>query len=175
MASTVLATEVQSMNVHPTGGAVPIQLENMYSGMVLSVTPIRYSRYTTTSTGYASGILFGGTFEKLRADTYIRATCTVFGNGFQSGNCAVGMKLDNSWDYGCAYQYDGVWAQQTQMIFGTSYWTSVMQGVHNISVGWNTINNSSNERPFTTLNPNNNQDARNQQFVSTILVYEVYP
>lgn len=172
MVSKVLATELQSTTVN-AAGPVPIQLENMYSGMVLAVTPIRYSRRVTTSTGYASGMLFGGTFEKLRADTYIRATCTVFGQGPQSGDCGVGMKLDNSWDYGCAYQYDG--SSYTQILFGTSYWTGIAKGTHNIGVGWNTVNNSSNERPFTTLNPNTSEDGRNQQFISTILVYEVYP
>jgi hypothetical protein len=81
------------------------------------------------------------------------------------------------WDYGMAYQYDGAWSSvnQTTIVFGQAQWTSVAAGSHTMSFGWNTRDGNTNNRPFNNLNPNSSDDSRNQQMVSRIVVYEVYP
>jgi len=120
--------------------------------------------------------LFGNNFTKLRSDTDIFATCTVYGSGYSSGNCGVGMKLNSTWQFGCGYQYDGSWSstQQTTIIIGSGYWSTPPVGTTSIYFGWKTAN-SSNERPFNYFNPNASEDARNQQHISSIVVYEVMP
>lgn len=126
--------------------------------------------------------LFSGTFTKLRSDTVLRASATVFGAGYSSGNCGVGLVLDFgtpsvNWDFGMAYQYDGAWSstQQTTMVFGQCQWSSIPSGSHTIGFGWKPASGGTGERPFVTLNPNASDDSRNNQMVSRIVVYEVYP
>ena len=95
------------------------------TGMPIAINVISYNTRTATSSNETNKgfVIFGGNFTKLRNDTVLRASCTVFGAGFYSGNCGVGMVLDfntsnEQWDYGCAYQYDGAWvsAQQTTIV-----------------------------------------------------------
>ena len=120
----------------------------------------------------------GGTFTKLRSDTLLIATCTALGAGFQSGNCGVGLRLDNDsfWDYGIGYQYDGAWSQsyQTTIITGHHSWTGIAAGLHTINFGWNSVNAGA-EKPFHFMNANASDDARNRQMISSIFVYEVAP
>lgn len=87
------------------------------------------------------------------------------------------MVLDGlNWDYGCGYQYDGLWGtSQTTVITGTARWTGAVEGIHNVGFGWNPANSATAERPFTNFNPNYLDDARNQQMISSIVVYEVFP
>ena len=152
-----------------------IVLNNMPSGFVLSTTTIRDSTRVAMSATTGAVIAFGGSFTKHRADTAIMATCTVFGAQYYSGNCGVGLRLDSSWDYGCAYQYDGAWGtSQTTIVVGQGYWTGIGAGSHTMSFGWNPADSSTN-RPFVYLNPNSTDDSRNRQMVSSIIVYEVYP
>ncbi len=144
------------------------------AGTLINSTIIRNSTRSTVTPG-PSGTLFTGTFVKEIASSRIIAECTVFGAYYASGNCGVGMYINNyGWDYGTAYQYDGLYGtEQTTIIFGTGTWTGVAVGTQTIGFGWNTINNSAGERPFYYFNPNNTNDARNQQMVSSITVYEV--
>lgn len=160
-----------------------LSFEGAPTGMPLAINVISSNTRTSISTGFR-GICFSGSFTKLRNDTIIRATATVFGAGFFSGNCGVGLVLDNGtaierWDYGMAYQYDGAWSstQQTTMVFGQTQWAGVAAGGHTIAFGWNVASGSSdtNNRPFNFLNPNSSDDVRNNQMVSRIVVYEVYP
>lgn len=158
-----------------TGGT--LVLNGVDKGFIWSMNTIRYGTRTAVG-GAKSAILFSGTFYKFRDDTDIVATCTVFGDGYNSGNCGTGMVLDNtSWDYGTAYQYDGAWSatQQTTMVFGTAQWRGVAAGNHLVGFGWNSISTGSTaEKPFNYINPNSsNGDARNQQMVSSIVVYEI--
>lgn len=159
-----------------TDGVSKIILDNMPSGYVIASTTIRNSTRTAMSAVVGAGTVFGGSFTKQRSDTNIVATCTVFGAQYDSGNCAVGLKLDSTWDYGCAYQYDGAWtrANQTTIIIGQGFWTGITAGSHTMTFGWNSADSSTN-RPFVYLNPNNSDDSRNQQMVSSIIIYEVYP
>ena len=86
--------------------------------------------------------------------------------------------IDSSnWDYGVAYQYDGAWSStiQTTIIVGHSYWTGVTAGAHTIGFGWKTADAGASNRPFNILNPNSTEESRNQQMVSTIILYEIYP
>lgn len=119
----------------------------------------------------------GGTFTKVRSDTVIIATSTVFGAGFSAGNCGVGLRMNaSSWDHGMAYQYDGQWSttQQTTPIIGTHRWTGLAAGNHTVYWGWNVVGGGAN-KPFNFLNPDNNDDVRNYQMISSIIVYEVAP
>ena len=158
-----------------------LTIENANTGMPLAINVISSNTRTSISTSNKL-TLFSGTFTKLRNDTVLRATSTVFGAGYYSGNCGVGLVLDfgtanERWDYGMAYQYDGAWSasQQTTMVFGQTQWTGVSSGSHTISFGFNTADGGSGNRPFNILNPNSSDDVRNNQMVSRIVVYEVYP
>jgi hypothetical protein len=158
-----------------------LSFENANAGMPLAINVVSSNSRTSVSTSNRTTI-FSGTFTKLRADTVLRATSTVFGAGYFSGNCGVGLSLDfgtanERWDYGMAYQYDGAWSstQQTTMVFGQCQWTGVSAGSHTVAFGWNTADGSTNNRPFSILNPNSSDDVRNNQMVSRIVVYEVYP
>ena len=151
-----------------------ITMNDMPPGFVLSTTTIRNSTRVAMSATTGAVIAFDGSFTKHRSDTAIMATCTVFGATFYSGNCAVGMRLDSTWDYGCAYQYDGAWGtSQTTIVVGQGYWTGISAGSHTMAFGWNPADSSTN-RPFAYLNPNSADDSRNRQMVSSIIVYEVY-
>ena len=120
--------------------------------------------------------LFGDNFTKLRSDTDIFATCTVYGSDFEAGNCGVGMKLNSTWQFGCGYQYDGAWVDgmQTTIIIGTGYWSTPPAGASSIYFGWKPADSDS-TLPFAVFNPNETADSRNQQFISSIVVYEVMP
>ena len=172
MAAILSVDRIQSRD-----GVSKLLLENMPSGYVLASTIIRSSTRTAVSTA-AESVIFSGSFTKQRADTNLAATCTVFGAGYYSGNCGVGMRIDSSnWDYGVAYQYDGAWSStiQTTIIVGHSYWTGVTAGAHTIGFGWKTADAGASNRPFNILNPNSTEESRNQQMVSTIILYEIYP
>ena len=124
----------------------------------------------------AEFIAFNGNFTKLRSDTDLIATCTVYGHFRVSGNCGVGMVIDRAyWDHGCGYQYDVGWTDgsQTIIVTGSSRWTGIPSGTRNIGFGWKTFNRASGDRPFSFLNPFNNPDPRNQQFISSIFVFEI--
>ncbi|MEK9694148.1 MAG: hypothetical protein VW270_00210 [Candidatus Poseidoniales archaeon] len=145
------------------------------SGHVVSNIMIRHGEQLSVP-GAGTLKLFGGDFEKKRHDTDIFATCTVFGAYYYSGNCGVGLCLNGQWDYGVAYQYDGQWTRddQTTIIVGSCLWSNVQKGNCRIDFGWNSRTGSG-ERPFGYLNPNHERDGRNQQMISSIIVYEVMP
>jgi hypothetical protein len=120
-------------------------------------------------------IAFSGSFTKILSNSIIIATSTVLGNGFSSGNCGVGLRLNNTWDFGSGYQYDGQWTQahQTTIVISTGRWTGVAAGVHTMGWGWLPANGTNN-RPFDFLNPNTaSGEPRNQQMTSSIVIYEV--
>jgi hypothetical protein len=167
--------KVNSIQLAP--GSTSMTMNNMQQGFILSSTTIRNSTRTALSLS-AYYVIFSGTFTKLRADSTIFATCNVFGDGYYSGNCGVGMQIDSTsnWDYGCHYQYDGSWgAYQTTTISGQCQWTGISAGSHTIGFGWKCANGSATDRPFVNFNPNNTtpSETRNQQMVSSIYVYEV--
>lgn len=167
--------KVDSIQLAP--GSSVMTLNNMQPGFILSSTAIRNS--TRTALSISSGAtIFSGTFTKLRGDSTLIATCTVFGDGFYSGNCGVGMFIDSTsnWDYGCGYQYDGSWSStiQTTVVNGQSQWTGISAGIHTIGFGWKCANGSATDRPFSYVNPNTaNSETRNQQMISSIFVYEI--
>lgn len=146
-------------------------------GHIIGVNVIRSS--TRTSVGYsASSTIVSGSFTKLRGDTTLVASCTIYGCQYSSGTCGVGMNIDGSnWDYGSGYQYDGSWSStgQITIVTGTARWTGITAGSHTVGFGWQPVNGSTGERPFGILNPNSSDESRNQQCVSSITVYEVMP
>ena len=134
------------------------------SGHVVSNIMIRHGEQISVP-GAGTLKLFGGDFEKKRHDTDIFATCTVFGAYFYSGNCGVGLCLNGQWTRD----------SQTTIIVGSCLWSNVQKGDCRIDFGWNTYNGSSGDKPFLYLNPNHERDGRNQQMISSIIVYEVMP
>ena len=145
------------------------------SGTVISSTVIRNGTRTSISTS-ATGILFSGYHNKLldRNGSYLIIRSSVFGAQYSAGNCGTGVRIGSTWDYGAAYQYDGSWSstQQTTCIYGYHIFTDVDAGSRNIEFGWNARDGGSN-RPFAIFNPNNNDDARLRQIISTMYVQEV--
>lgn len=157
-------------------GVSKLTLNNMQSGFILGSAIFRYGTRAALPTS-ADTTIFGGTFTKQRADTNIFATCTVFGAGYYSGNCGVGMKLDSTWHFGTGYQYDGAWSASNQVtvITGQGYWTGLAAGAHTLNWGWKVADGGTGNKPFNYINPNSNDDSRLQQIVSSIIVYEIYP
>ena len=183
MPLTLAVDQIQPVSA----GSKYLDWQGVPTGMPVAINVISYNIRTGLSNG-ANVTVVGGSFTKLRNDTTIRATCTVFGAGFYSGNCGVGLVIDYGsvntyglpnarWDFGLAYQYDGAWisAQQTTLIMGHCQWTGISAGAHTMSFGWNPADNTSSNKPFSYLCPNTNDDVRNQQMVSRIVVYEVAP
>jgi hypothetical protein len=168
--STILTNSILDLTNQP--------LATNGSGNIISMNTVRSSVRTTMPTTNTH-IAFNGNFTKLRSDTHLIATCTVYGAGYVSGNCGVGMVIDSTaWDHGCGYQYDGLWSNTAQVtiVIGTSRWTGIPSGTRNIGFGWRTFNGSATDKPFNFLNPNTSDaDARNRQFISSIVIYEVIP
>lgn len=151
-----------------------VDIDNLQNGGVISLTVIRNSTRIAISTA-TQAVAFSGTFKKFKANTIIRSTCTVFGDGYYDGNCGVGMVINGSlWDHGCAYQYDGSWSAtlQTTVITGSSIWSNIGIGTHTIGFGWRPANAVA-SKPFNYINPSSSTESRNQQMSSTIFVYEV--
>jgi len=175
MALTVAVDQIQPYS------SSYLSWEGVPTGMPLAINVI--SNSTRTSIGNSGNVqIMSGSFTKLRSDTVIRATSTIFGCQFNSGNCGVGCVIDYGntnarWDYGMAYQYDGSWSStlQTTCVFGHHLWSGITAGTHTMGFGWNPANGSTGEAPFKIFNPNNSDDGRNQQMVSRIVIYEVYP
>ena len=93
---------LESVNVQPS---VNLSNATFPSGHIIQSFVIQNGTRSTVSTS-GEATLFGDTFTKLRSDTDIFTTCTVFGCDYESGNCGVGMKLNSTWHFGCGYQYD---------------------------------------------------------------------
>lgn len=151
-------------------------ISNFPSGMVIGSAIIRSSARTSISVAQ-SGILFSGTYTKILGalDSYLIIRSSIFGAQFSSGNCGTGVRVDSTWDYGAAYQYDGAWSgtEQTTVIWGYHVFTGFAAGARTVGFGWNTADGSSNDRPFAILNPNSSDDVRNQQMISSMLVQEI--
>jgi hypothetical protein len=171
MASVLKVDKLKSRD-----GVSKLTLNNMQSGFILGSAIFRNGTRSAVS-GAAEATLFGGSFTKQRSDTVLIATNTVFGAGYYSGNCGVGMKLDNTWHFGTGYQYDGAWSATAQVtvINGQGYWSGIAAGSHTLYWGWKCADGGAGNRPFNYFNPNSNDDSRLQQVVSSMIVYEVYP
>ena len=168
----VLMSSTSSLSSANLTGALPASV--VPSGGVIAMSTVRSS--TRTSMPSTSNyVAFSGSFIKQRADSVIIATSTVFGNSFNSGNCGVGLKLDSTWDFGSSYQYDGAWSGplQTTIVIGTGRWEGFAAGSHTMGWGWFPANNAAN-KPFDFLNPNAaNGELRNNQVISSIVIFEV--
>jgi len=180
MALTLAVDQIQPVSTT----AKYIDWQGVPTGMPIAINVVSYGIRTSLSTNEANKGFqaFSGNFTKLRNDTVLRATCTVFGSTFYSGNCGVGLVLDfntsnEQWDYGVAYQYDGQWtsSQQHTLVMGHSQWTGIRAGQHSMGFGWKPADGGAGNRPFSILCPNNNDDSRNQQEYSRIVIYEVAP
>lgn len=174
MASILKVDQLQS-----TDGTTKIQFANVPQGFVVQSKVISNSTKTAIPNA-GEQIYFSDTFTKLRSDTNIVAIANVFGSIYSSGNCGVGIKFGDYWDFGSAYQYDGQWAPyQVTIIIGTGYWDartySIPAGSYTVAFGQKPVSGYTSERPFEYLNPNGAVDPRNPQLTSTITVYEIAP
>jgi hypothetical protein len=167
-----------------SAGSKYLDWQGVPTGMPIAINVITYGTRTSLSgnEAYKGKVLFGDYFTKLRNDTILRATTTVFGASFSAGNCGVGAVIDfntanEQWDFGTGYQYDGAWTQSQQMtlITGHHQWTGIRAGRHLMSYGWYPAGNNSGNLPFNIFCPNNNDDGRNQQTQSRIVIFEVAP
>jgi hypothetical protein len=148
------------------------------SGTVISSAIIRNGTRTALS-NTSMATLFSGTFNKVLGanESYLIVRASVFGAGYSSGNCGVGCYIDstNNWDYGASYQYDGSWSSTNQIttIIGIHVFTGYAAGARTIGFGWKTANGSATDRPFVYFNPNNSDDGRLNQVISSMYVQEV--
>ena len=168
----VLMSSTSSLSSANLTGALPASV--VPSGGVIAMSTVRSSTRTSMPTT-SNYVAFSGSFTKQRTDSVIIATSTVFGNGFSAGNCGVGLRLDSTWDFGSAYQYDGAWSQvdQITIVVGTGRWEGFAAGSHTMGWGWFPANNAAN-KPFDFLNPNAaNGELRNNQVISSIVIFEV--
>lgn len=160
-------------NIVINGSLSGVSKGSLPAGTVLNMGQIRFGTRTFLS-DTNSAIYFSGSITKESSSSKIIATCTLFGADYHSGNCGVGMQLNGVWDFGCGYQYDAAWndGMQTTIYNGIGEWTGLNAGTYTLGVGHKHINGSTG-KPFGRINPNNSDDSRNQQMVSTITWYEV--
>ena len=149
---------------------------------VIDVNIIENSTRTVWGNHSNGQVFFSGNFTKRLASTKLIATTTSFWAGYYSGNAGMGLKLvadsTDYWRYGVGYQYDGAWSanNQTTIVVGQGSWDGIPAGTHTMGLGQNAANGGANEKPGYCMNPNSNTtygEARNQQFVSSIIIYEV--
>jgi hypothetical protein len=180
---------IQADYVMPANLSLPLMLQNMPPGYIVSSHVIRedrtialnsYNNAFSTTPAY----IFGGTIKKYRSDTDLVATFNGFACGFNEGNGGLGLVLNkNEWDYGVAYQYDGQWdgTNQTTLVLGSGYWPASLAaaGNHTIHFGQNYASVSTGSHfcaNFNAIHPQNGiTDNRLMGYTSTIHVYEIIP
>ena len=159
-----------------------LTLPTVNDSRVIDVSIIENSTRTIWGSFANGQIFFSGNFTKRLASTKIIATTTSFWAGYYSGNAGMGLKLTaNStdyWRYGVGFQYDGGWSanSQTTIVVGQSSWDGIPAGTHTMGLGTNCADGGANNKPGYCMNPNSNAtygESRNQQFVSSIIIYEV--
>jgi hypothetical protein len=168
MTSAIQLDTIQSSS----GGRVVINAP-VGSGAVLATTVIRNSTRTAISALYNTAH-FSGSFTKTTSTSNLVVVGTVFGGQYNDGNGALGFVLDGTtWDFGAAYNYDGVWTKvyTTIQCFGQGYFQNISAGSHTMGWGVKAFNGAT-TRPYETLNPNGSDDGRNGQFISTLIIYE---
>ena len=143
-------------------------------GLVLATTVISNSTRTATSLAFNLTV-FSGSFTKTTSTSNILVTGSVVGGQYNDGAAGVGFVLDGTtWDWGTAYNYDGVWtnANAIVQVVGTGYFTGVTAGAHTMGWGWRAATGGA-SRAFNIFNPNNADDGRNGQFISSLIIYEI--
>jgi len=168
MTSAIQLDTIQST----AGGRITINAP-VGSGLILATTVIRNSTRTAISAVYNTAH-FSGSFTKTTSTSNLVVVATVIGGQYNDGNGAHGFVIDGTiWDFGAAYNYDGVWTNiyTTVQCIGTGYFQNISAGSHTMGWGVKAFNGTT-TRPYNYLNPNGTDDARNGQFISTLVVYE---
>ena len=169
-----MTSAIQLDTIQSTAGGRVVINAPVGSGLILSTTTIRNSTRTAISAVYNSAH-FSGSFTKTTSTSNLVVTATVLGGQYNDGNGACGFVIDGTtWDFGAAYQYDGVWSQvyTTIQCIGTGYFQNISAGSHTMGWGVKAFNGST-TRPYNYLNPNGTDDARNGQMISTLIIYEI--
>ena len=162
--STTIDATALTGNLPAISGA---SLTGITTGKILQVASVEDGTREAFSTS-ADYWPISVTFTKISATSKIIVIASVIGHSASAGLCGTGLKLDSTKKYvgGYSYSTDGV------MYSGIADFGVVATGSHTAYWGWDTANDTS-TKPFSTLNPNSSEEARSQQKVSTILVYEV--
>jgi len=159
-----------------------LTLPTVNDSRVIDVNIIENSTRTVWGNFSNGQVFFSGNFTKRLASTKLIATTTSFWAGYYSGNAGMGLKLvansTDYWRYGVGFQYDGAWSSnnQTTIVVGQSSWDGIPAGTHTMGLGQNAADGGANNKPGYCMNPNSNTsygESRNQQFVSSIIIYEV--
>ena len=158
----------------PTSGVLT-NLTGLVEGAMPSKSVIAVTSFTNSTRQALSNAgeywLSYGTVVKKSATSKLVCTESTSGHFDHSGACGVGIRIGNVYRYG-AYQYT---AASNQKQYSQTHDFGDMGGTGSFTVywGWKTINNDAGSKPFTVLNANNTDDARNQQTSTSIIVLEV--
>tara|TARA_B100000424_G_C22934378_1_gene497143 strand:+ start:963 stop:1511 length:549 start_codon:yes stop_codon:yes gene_type:complete len=155
---------------------------NYPKGTILNASFYENSTRTSISTS-ASSTLWSFSVTKLFSasasdlNLYLRMP----GDGHYSDNVGIYAHIANSTTTttdGTAYK-DICYIQSNDsntlqiLLCKGKVFESLDAGSHTLSIGWNTRNGGSGERPFDIWNPNHNDDGRSHQLSSTAVVYEI--
>lgn len=146
---------------------------NFDPGAILGVKVIRKATKSTLPVVNET-VIFSGSYVKQSSTSDIITEHVVFLNGHQDGNSGVGIKVNNSiWGYSGGQSYDGNYgSEQTQMETGMNVFSGLSAGTITVGWGWKRADGGT-TRPATYISPDSASDSRNQQFISSIIVYEV--
>jgi len=168
---TIVDADVANLAASKLTGALPAisgaSLTGITTGQVLQVAVVEDSTREVFSTS-ADYYPVSGAFTKISGTSKIIAVANIIGHAASAGLCGTGLKLDST------KKYVGGYSDSTSGVLcsGMADFGVVASGSHTIYWGWTTANASA-TKPFSVLNPNSSEEARSQQKVSTILVYEV--
>ena len=139
-----------------------------------SVVAVRHYSNATRATIYSSaaGTIWTFTDTKLYgAESSIIIHANIIGFYDNSGAVGTYIEYDGTKSYSISYTYTSY--DTPKLLIGTSKTTGKAAGSRTVKIGLDVANGGAGESPFTTVNPNGNDDARIPQMVSTIIVYEV--
>ena len=162
----VTATSFAGSGANLTGISQPIHKIHYYE---------HASRTVTSSSADTSLVSFSFTKDSATTKIYCTAVLPTWNNSTNGGTYMYLQLSDGSntvrQQRGMSRPYMTEGESGTFSI-NTRFGTTFNAGTINVTMGWDTANNQSN-RPFTVLNPNASDDARNPQMASVYFFYEV--
>ena len=155
-------------------------------GMIINVTVHRdFTRNNDDAAGGSSTHTNWacGNFTKQLSTSMIHANFHMPFADDYSYVCGTGLRIDDDtslWRYGVAYNYHNLiqgpthWSMQA--IHGQCLWARgvVSAGVHAMNFGWYPADGTTSHKPWSRCkNPNSNEDYRNPQHGSSIVIMEI--
>lgn len=136
----------------------------------------------------ANGTLWTGSWtkEKDAATSWILMEGMIPGTSNYSDQCGIYAELNGADTNNDAKRYQGIYYAGVNHDTG---WSRFLLYVHRIiknddatqelgagsrtwKIGWSTRSGSSGDKPFRVMNPNSNDDARNNQYGSRLAIWE---